>query len=183
MDGFQKRTEAKKDKIIEQATYLFQEHGFSQTNIQDIAKYAGVSPVSIYNYFVNKEGVLSIVLTRHLEALLYAVQTERHTVHNLIDVFMTVLNMMHGFHLNIQDTIKQDKHRCFKPVIDTFIETQIKPVIENQYHALETINKAVTLQTLYAILAYVKSLIFDTESVRKTEAESVKTLLFKGLNF
>ncbi len=182
MDGFQKRTEAKKDKIIEQATYLFQEHGFSDTNIQDIAKYAGVSPVSIYNYFGNKEGVLAVVLTRHLNSLKYAIQMEKTTVQSLIDVLMTVLNMMRGFHANVEATLKDDKHHCFKPVIDDFIETQIKPVIENQYHALEMINKTITVETLYAVLAYVQTLIFHPDSVRKKEAESLKVLMLRGIS-
>lgn len=57
MDGFTKRTLEKQRNIIDKTYALFKERGIKKTNIQDIARHANVSQVSIYNYFKNKEGL------------------------------------------------------------------------------------------------------------------------------
>ncbi|RNA70007.1 TetR/AcrR family transcriptional regulator [Alteribacter keqinensis] len=54
MDGFQQRREQKKHAILETATTLFMKHGIQKVPVSEIAKKAGVSQVTIYNYFDNK---------------------------------------------------------------------------------------------------------------------------------
>lgn len=48
----------KRDQIIEAALLLFGEKGFSAVSIKEIAQLAGVSQVTIYNHFENKEGLV-----------------------------------------------------------------------------------------------------------------------------
>lgn len=48
----------KRDQIIEAALLLFGEKGFSAVSIKEIAQLAGVSQVTIYNHFKNKEGLV-----------------------------------------------------------------------------------------------------------------------------
>jgi len=62
MDGFQKRTLKKKFHIISTAQAIFKKSGISDANILDIAKEAGVSHVTIYHYFNNKEGLIDAVM-------------------------------------------------------------------------------------------------------------------------
>ncbi|WP_392455043.1 TetR/AcrR family transcriptional regulator [Chryseomicrobium aureum] len=57
MDGYKQRTTKKKQAILLATEQLLIEKQSSVT-IQDIAKQAGVSPVSIYNYFGSKEQVI-----------------------------------------------------------------------------------------------------------------------------
>lgn len=57
MNGFERRRAAIKEKILEAATTLIISKNFKDIGIRDIAKKAGVSPVSIYNIFENKENV------------------------------------------------------------------------------------------------------------------------------
>jgi AcrR family transcriptional regulator len=54
MDGFERRTEAKKQAIIKAAKELFTERGVTDVGISEIAAKAHVSQVSIYNYFGDK---------------------------------------------------------------------------------------------------------------------------------
>jgi AcrR family transcriptional regulator len=58
MNKYEIRTKKKKDAIINAALTLFREKGYTNVSIMEIASYSGVSSVSIYNYFENKEGLV-----------------------------------------------------------------------------------------------------------------------------
>lgn len=58
MDGFERKKEQSKQAIIEAAAELFRIHGFKKASINEIAEAAGVSPVTIYNHFGSKDGLV-----------------------------------------------------------------------------------------------------------------------------
>jgi AcrR family transcriptional regulator len=58
MNKYEIRTQEKKNSIINVALELFREKGFIAVSIKEIAAHAGVSQVSIYNYFNNKEALV-----------------------------------------------------------------------------------------------------------------------------
>ncbi len=62
MNGFERRKQAKMQTILEAAEALFTQDGISATPIAHIARQAGVSQVSIYNYFENKQGLVLAVI-------------------------------------------------------------------------------------------------------------------------
>lgn len=53
-----KRMEARKDQILTAAERVFSQKGFHQSTIAEIAREAGVSDATIYEYFPNKEELL-----------------------------------------------------------------------------------------------------------------------------
>ncbi|HYG57683.1 MAG TPA: TetR/AcrR family transcriptional regulator [Symbiobacteriaceae bacterium] len=57
LDGFQRRTERKKEQILQAALELFGSKGMKAVSMAEIAEKAGVSPVSIYTYFGSKANV------------------------------------------------------------------------------------------------------------------------------
>jgi len=63
MDGYQKRTEKKKENIRKAALELFSEFGIEKVTISEIAKKANVSPVTIYNYFGSKDDLVKHVIS------------------------------------------------------------------------------------------------------------------------
>lgn len=67
MNGFEKRTKAKKDSIINAAWQLFSKRGITDVSINEIAAKAEVSQVSIYNYFGNKNNLAKEVLASYLD--------------------------------------------------------------------------------------------------------------------
>lgn len=67
MDGYQRRTERKKEKIKQAAIELFSTYGVDKVSIAEISKKANVSPVTIYNYFGNKDELLKSVLTDYMD--------------------------------------------------------------------------------------------------------------------
>ncbi|GBF32806.1 transcriptional regulator [Desulfocucumis palustris] len=67
MDGFERRRERKKENIRQAAFKLFSAHGVQKVSIAEIAKKAGVSQVTIYNYFGSKDELLRDVITAFLD--------------------------------------------------------------------------------------------------------------------
>ena len=62
MNGFERRKEKKKESIRRAAMELFGAYGFGKVSINDIARKAGVSHVTIYNHFNSKEELISDVV-------------------------------------------------------------------------------------------------------------------------
>ncbi len=58
MDGFERMKEQSRRTILDAALELFKTYGFKKASISDIAQRAGVSPVTIYNHFGSKEGLI-----------------------------------------------------------------------------------------------------------------------------
>ncbi|MGP4042138.1 TetR/AcrR family transcriptional regulator [Gracilibacillus sp. D59] len=78
MDGFKKRTQRKKNKILETSLRLFTNDGIKNVPIAKIASEANVSQVTIYNYFESKENLL-------YETMVYFVEIEYQKFQNIID--------------------------------------------------------------------------------------------------
>ncbi|HOO96858.1 MAG TPA: TetR/AcrR family transcriptional regulator [Caldisericia bacterium] len=72
MDGYKRRKEQKKDAIRRAAEKLFAKHGTDKVSVAEIASAAGVSPVTIYNHYESKEGlIVSIAKQSVYEILAY----------------------------------------------------------------------------------------------------------------
>lgn len=69
MDGFERRKERLKESIMNAALELFNAHGFKKVSIDEIARKADVSPVSIYNHFESKRGLMNAALKRIIEGV------------------------------------------------------------------------------------------------------------------
>ncbi len=65
----------RQDAILDAALALFVERGFYGTAVPAIAKRAGVSTGSIYNYFDSKEALVNVLFRRHKQAIVSHVVT------------------------------------------------------------------------------------------------------------
>jgi len=70
VDGFERKKEQSKKAIIKAAQELFKLHGFKKASISEIALAADVSPVTIYNHFGSKEGLVRETLKTLLLGIL-----------------------------------------------------------------------------------------------------------------
>jgi AcrR family transcriptional regulator len=68
MNGYEKRTAAKKAAVIEAARELFTRRGILDVSISEIAERAKVSQVSIYNYFGDKNALAKEAFIACVEA-------------------------------------------------------------------------------------------------------------------
>ncbi|MBN1370103.1 MAG: TetR/AcrR family transcriptional regulator [Dehalococcoidaceae bacterium] len=62
MNGFEKRRSSIREKILEATLELFARQGIKKTSIKQISDRAEVSPVTIYNYFESKSGLVREVV-------------------------------------------------------------------------------------------------------------------------
>jgi AcrR family transcriptional regulator len=67
MNGYERRTAAKKQAIIAAARELFAQRGITEVGIGEIAAKARVSQVSIYNYFGDKDALAALVLASFVD--------------------------------------------------------------------------------------------------------------------
>jgi AcrR family transcriptional regulator len=67
MNGYERRTQAKKEAIINAARELFAARGITDVGISEIAAKANVSQVSIYNYFGDKNTLAKETLISYLD--------------------------------------------------------------------------------------------------------------------
>lgn len=70
MNGFERRREQKRQAICSAALKLYMEHGLRNVSIAAIAEVAGVSQVTIYNYFGSKEDLTRDVVANYLDQYL-----------------------------------------------------------------------------------------------------------------
>jgi len=62
MNGFERKKAQKRQSILRVAMELFKVYGFKKASINDIARKANVSQVTIYNHFGSKEGLVREVV-------------------------------------------------------------------------------------------------------------------------
>jgi AcrR family transcriptional regulator len=75
MDGFERRREQKKANIRRAALELFRIYGFKKVTVNDIARQADVSPVTIYNYFGSRDALVHDVVKAQFMSLLEKLRT------------------------------------------------------------------------------------------------------------
>ncbi len=60
--------EVKKDLLLQEASHFFEEAGYEETKLSDLAKKAGVSMGTIYGYFHSKEGLYMAYIEHQIDA-------------------------------------------------------------------------------------------------------------------
>ena len=64
LSGYDKRKKRKREQILNAATELFKNQGFSRVSVSQVAAYARVSQVTIYNHFGDKRSLVEAVVER-----------------------------------------------------------------------------------------------------------------------
>ena len=62
-----KMHELKKDLLLQEASHFFEEVGYEEMKLSDLAKKAGVSMGTIYGYFNSKEGLYAAYITYQID--------------------------------------------------------------------------------------------------------------------
>ncbi|WP_028315559.1 TetR/AcrR family transcriptional regulator [Desulfatibacillum aliphaticivorans] len=74
-------TENKKKAILQSATRLFSQMGFSQATLSQVAKGAGITTSGIYNYFKSKEEILFAIIENFMSQSLKGLQEHLEGIH------------------------------------------------------------------------------------------------------
>ncbi|WP_064091807.1 TetR/AcrR family transcriptional regulator [Rossellomorea aquimaris] len=118
MNGFEKRKQLKMKQIEDAAFFLFTKYGAQKVNIQDIAKKANVSQVTIYNYFGSKDDLLYTVFKNFMD--------------RKMDQFIQLKNSSLDFKAKIETLIqsKLEDTETFCPEFIQEVLTQKGPIAE-----------------------------------------------------
>lgn len=100
-----------KMQIIDTAMLLFQEHGFDQVSVKDIAAAMGVTTGTLYHHFKNKQEIMDAVFSQHrkgFDKLLEMYQNSADPVHDLQEFLGDFM-----VHQVIQDGKEYTQYRIF----------------------------------------------------------------------
>ncbi|MBB6521226.1 TetR/AcrR family transcriptional regulator [Pseudoteredinibacter isoporae] len=81
------RQQERGQKILQAATQLFSEQGYHHSSTRQIAKAAGVSEGTVFNYFESKNALLEEIIKGFYERLTETAQDGLHERHNSLDQF------------------------------------------------------------------------------------------------
>lgn len=109
MNGFERRKEEKKESIRRAALELFKSFGTKKVSVNDIAEKAGVSPVTIYNHFGSKQGLIRDVVKWLVSALVAEYQAITDSDRPYLERWEQMLfqkgEMRHAYHGELIQTI------------------------------------------------------------------------------
>ncbi|MDJ0920897.1 MAG: TetR/AcrR family transcriptional regulator [Henriciella sp.] len=131
----QKRAKATVEVIIEAATRILSDQGWDALNTNTIARRAGVSVGSLYEYFPNKQAILDVILDRHLskgDALIAQgakdVQAGATTAQDVVDLLVSGFVRLHSDDPKLHRALSADvplskaQHRRVEAVRERIID-------------------------------------------------------------
>ncbi len=132
MDGFEKRKEKKKDNIRRAALELFQSYGFRKVSVAEIARKAGVSQVTIYNYFESKEAlkrdVLKWFILQQVKKYEEVMLQERPFQEKLEEILFDKSNLIKQFQGEMVTAVLQEDPELREFIQDVY-EKRISPAV------------------------------------------------------
>jgi AcrR family transcriptional regulator len=183
MNGFERRTEQKKDKIRTAALELFCTYGPDKTSVNEIAQRAGVSPASVYNYFGSKEGLMKDTIINLLESswklreelwnselpfpeLLKRSVTMKDDFYDRIDLdnFLDLLNS----NIEIKKHIDDFNKKRYPKIVQKFIEKGRREGY---------IRKEISLEAAMVYLTMYQDVLQRPEMKKRINSELLKELL------
>ncbi|MGL4239035.1 TetR/AcrR family transcriptional regulator [Tabrizicola sp.] len=94
---------ARRNKLLDVALHLFTAQGFRATTMEGLAEAAGLSKVTVYGYFSDKDAVFEAVAVRLAERLRVAVMGQLQTDAPVVD---RVINALTVKHVMIHDLVR-----------------------------------------------------------------------------
>ena len=111
----QSAKEKTKAKILEEAVNLIIEKGFKSASMREMAKNAGVSNPTIYNYFPTKEKILyAYVEQKHKETALLLQEIEDFNTYTLREQLQTLIETELELYLEDREFIMQISDMVFQ---------------------------------------------------------------------
>ncbi|WP_040984013.1 TetR/AcrR family transcriptional regulator [Oceanobacillus jeddahense] len=127
MNGYERRTEMKKDRIRFATLELFSLYDTDKISMADIAKKAGVAPATIYNYFGPKEELVK-------NTIIYFIEKKWDTLKRALESDLSFPKLMEQiiFTRNeLEDKIDLD---VLNKLISTNPDPEIKSFIDDFYN-------------------------------------------------
>jgi AcrR family transcriptional regulator len=187
MDGYQRRTEQKKESIRRAAIELFRVYGFNKVSIGDIARKAKVSHVTIYNHFGSKEELIRDVIKTVSYDLL-------KKAHEIIESDKPFLEKINGIIFSKSSLAAQYQGELIKMVardypemkifIDSLRENELDPLLDKlveEGKRLKYINPDLSPRSILYYFTIIRNGVYaDREVLENIE---IDTKLAYDLNY
>lgn len=135
-----------KQAILDVAYELFSKHGYSDTNITDIARSAGVAPANLYVYFRSKLEILFSIyepwLTKQfddLERSLLRIRDPRQRLRKILStIWRDIPSADNGFANNMMQAISTTTVReGYSPALRLAIEERVAKLLDDCLPSLD----------------------------------------------
>ncbi|MWV43644.1 TetR family transcriptional regulator [Paenibacillus sp. HJL G12] len=134
MNGFERRAQQIKDKIKETTLRMLSAGSSKQIRVADIAKHAGVSQVTIYNYFGSKEALIREVFKNYMLATMQDFETFVRGEHSLKEKIEYIIfqkkQTSHSFHPSVIAELMQEDPEIQNFVKRNYEERSVPMVVE-----------------------------------------------------
>ncbi|MYL61797.1 TetR family transcriptional regulator [Bacillus hwajinpoensis] len=192
MNGFELRKQQKRKDIMNAAFTLFNKEGIKKVKISDIARFAGVSQVTIYNHFTSKEELVRAVMKEYMnqqfQIFKESVEEER-TFPELVELIVfekhkAVQSLDPSL---LQEMLTTDEE--LKEYVDHFYRTQTLPLFVQLLERARERGEINASLSMEAIMFYLNALKTEVQQVpaktwseRKDFLDDVLQLFFYGLS-
>jgi AcrR family transcriptional regulator len=127
MNGFNKRSTSIKQKILSSSADLLASQGVKKTSISQISKKAEVSPVTIYNYFGSKTGLVTetvkYLAIQKLEEAKKLLNGRRPYLERLAELVFLKSSNLNRYHPELLKEMAATKD----PELKEYLEGQVYP--------------------------------------------------------
>ena len=163
----QTRSWATVDAVVEATTYILEEHGLAALNTNEIARRAGISIGSLYQYFPTKEAILTEIIRRKQRRLL---ESFTHTLESLQNQpFELIVRSL----IDVAITQQPDKPKFARALnyayavfpLQTEAETLNKKIVTAIVKILPDNFTGEPVEAAYDIVVIVRSML-DAENMR-----------------
>ncbi len=111
----QERSRATVEHLLAAAAQVFEEHGYAAGTTNRIAKRAGLSIGTLYQYFPSKEAIAVVLLERHIEETGRELRewvghtvAERHSLHGALRDYIEGMLSMHSGRPRLQHILLEE---------------------------------------------------------------------------
>jgi TetR/AcrR family transcriptional regulator, cholesterol catabolism regulator len=130
-----------KDKILKGAMELFLKYGVRSVSMDDIARHLAVSKKTIYQYFTDKDDVVSRVASNHLEKTRTEFDAYRTNSKNAIDELVTISRCLKKDMQEMNPSLLFDLHKYHPKAWNVWLEHKNKyirdSVVKNLVQGIE----------------------------------------------
>lgn len=132
MDGYQKRKLRSRERIESMALELFATVGIRRVSVAEIAKKAGVNPVTIYNHFGSKSGLVRKVVQNLVAdhwSRFRSILEEHAPFVETLEKIVSLKKEMAGFYHSdlMRSAISEDGE--IRSAIDSLFKNEIDPLL------------------------------------------------------
>jgi AcrR family transcriptional regulator len=131
----QKRAQERVDKILETSINIIEDEGFEKLNTNYIADKSGISVGSIYQYFPNKESIVSSLIEKHYEDRMLLLNEKvftlkRQSVEAVVDGIIRTLFESHSKNPKLEQIFQSKKRNVGQQVREQHLDQELMKLLE-----------------------------------------------------